>query len=78
MPNVLKIGPFRFFFFASDRGEPRHVHVERDGRTAKFWLDLVRLAWNKGHNSADLKWIERLVNDNQADLRRSWDDYFPQ
>lgn len=30
MPDVLKIGPFRFFCFA------RHVHVEQDGKTAKF------------------------------------------
>ncbi|MEO6811379.1 MAG: DUF4160 domain-containing protein [Isosphaeraceae bacterium] len=58
--------------------EPCHVHVERDGKTAKFWLDPVRLVWNKGDNLADLKRIEHLVEDHQTDLRRSWDDDFSQ
>jgi hypothetical protein len=29
MPTVLRIGPYRFFFYAGDRDEPPHVHVER-------------------------------------------------
>ena len=31
MPTALKIGPYRLFFYAGDREEPPHVHVE--GRT---------------------------------------------
>ena len=42
------IGPYRFHFFANERGEPRHVHVERDDSEAKFWLDPVELAANEG------------------------------
>jgi hypothetical protein len=37
MPTVLRIGPYRFFFFAGDRDEPPHVHIERDDQLAKFW-----------------------------------------
>ena len=36
MPTILREGPYRFFFYASDRDEPLHVHVERDDRVAKF------------------------------------------
>ena len=43
MPTVLRRGPYRFFFYSSDRAEPPHVHVERDENLAKFWLDPVRL-----------------------------------
>ena len=44
MPTVLRIGgPYRFFFFAGDRGELPHIHVEREDKLAKFWLDPVRL-----------------------------------
>lgn len=39
MPTVLRLGPYRFFFYSVDRGEPPHVHVRRDRGTAKFWLD---------------------------------------
>lgn len=38
MPTVLRDGPYRFFFYASDRGEPPHVHVQRELMVAKFWL----------------------------------------
>jgi hypothetical protein len=43
MPTVLRSGPFRLFFYAGDRHEPSHVHVERDARKAKFWLEPVSL-----------------------------------
>jgi hypothetical protein len=43
MPTVLRIGPFRFFFYAGDGNEPAHVHVERDDGEAKFWLEPIRL-----------------------------------
>jgi Domain of unknown function (DUF4160) len=44
MPTVLRNGPYRCYFYAGDREEPPHVHVERDATVAKFWLDPVRLA----------------------------------
>jgi hypothetical protein len=28
MPTILRIGPYRFFFYAGDRNEPQHIHVE--------------------------------------------------
>ncbi len=43
MPTVLRIGAHRFFFFAGDKSEPSHVHVERDNNLSKFWLDPVCL-----------------------------------
>ena len=30
MPTILRIGPYRFFFYSSEDGEPIHVHVIRD------------------------------------------------
>ena len=43
MPTVLKVRLYRFFFYAGDRDEPGHIHVESDDKIAKFWLDPVRL-----------------------------------
>ena len=41
MPTVLKVGPYRFFFYAADCVEPPNVHVERDSDKAgeKFCHD---------------------------------------
>ena len=55
MPTVLRRGPYRFFFYSSDRAEPPHVHVERDENPAKFWLDPVRLQESGGFRGAELK-----------------------
>lgn len=52
------------------------MHVERDDRVAKVWLDPVRLERSGGFRSAKLNEIRRLVEENQTSLRRSWDDYF--
>ena len=61
MPTVLRVGPYRIFFYSADGIEPPHVHIERDTRIAKFWLDPVRLATSGGFGSRDLRDIERIV-----------------
>lgn len=76
MPTVLRSGPYRFFIFAGDRGEPPHVHVERDDDVAKFWLDPPRLYRSRGFKSQELNEIGKIIEDNQVKLRRAWDDYF--
>jgi hypothetical protein len=58
MPTVHRAGPYRFFFYAGDRDEPPHVHVEGDKNTAKFWLDPVRLQNSSGFNRNELNRIE--------------------
>jgi len=62
MPTVLRVGPYRFFFYAGDREEPPHVHVERDDNIAKFWLDPIRLKSSiepiKGEPLSDALWTQ--------------------
>lgn len=62
MPTVLRIGPYRFYFYSSDRDEPEHIHVEREDSIAKFWLDPVRLQSSGGMSRAEIARIERLVD----------------
>lgn len=38
MPTVLIIEGFVFFFYSSEGNEPPHIHVERAGAKAKWWL----------------------------------------
>ena len=76
MPTILRNGPYRFFFYAGDRDEPPHVHVERDKNMAKFWLDPVRLQSSGGFSRTELNRIQKLVDENREDLLRSWNEYF--
>ncbi len=76
MPTVLRVGPYRFFFYAGDRGEPPHVHVEREDNEAKFWLSPPRLQRNVGFARKELHKIERIIEEHQDALMRTWDEFF--
>jgi hypothetical protein len=76
MPTVLRTGPYRFFFYAGDRDEPPHIHVECDDNTAKFWLDPVRLQNSGGFSRHEINRIQRLVEENKEHLLRGWNEYF--
>ena len=76
MPTVLRHGPYRFFFYAGDRDEPPHVHVERDNCEAKFWLDPVRLARSHGFAAGEINKIEKLSIENQQALLDRWNEFF--
>jgi hypothetical protein len=75
MPTVLQIGPYRFFFYAGDRNEPAHIHVERDDCKAKFWLDPVRLERSDGFRRHEINRIQELIQKNQRLLLESWNEY---
>ncbi|MEX2214711.1 MAG: DUF4160 domain-containing protein [Phycisphaeraceae bacterium] len=76
MPTVLRIGPYSFVFFSSDRPEPMHIHVKRDASIVKYWIDPVSLAKNIGFSSHELKSIERLVQEHREQFIEAWHDYF--
>ena len=76
MPTALANWTLSVFFYAGDRDEPEHVHIESDDRVAKFWLDPVRLQRSGGFGSSELNRIQKLVEDNREDLVRSWNEYF--
>jgi len=76
MPTVWESGPYRFFFYSADGDEPPHVQIERERNKAKFWLDPVRLQNSGGYSRNELNRIQRLIEENQDRLLRSWYDYF--
>jgi hypothetical protein len=44
MPTVLRVGPYRFYFYSHEPNESSHIHVDRDDKSAKFWVNPVSLA----------------------------------
>ena len=76
MPTALRIGPYRFYFYSYDCAEPRHMHVDRANRSAKFWPDPnVSLAENYGYNRRELRCLERITRENLERLRNEWDAF---
>lgn len=76
MPALLRIRGYRFFFYSLEGGEPPHIHVARAGCYAKFWLEPVALADNRGFRSHELTEIRRIVEENQQFFLEEWHDYF--
>jgi hypothetical protein len=70
------VGPYRFFFYSGDRQEPPHVHVERDDKLAKFWLNPVRLNDGGGFPTSEINRIRKLLENNSELLLRNWNEYF--
>jgi hypothetical protein len=75
MPTILRIGPYRFFFFSEERGEPIHVHVIREQIEAKFWIKpTVSVACNDGFAQHELRKIMRLVEENKELIEHEWNE----
>ena len=75
MPTVLKIGPYRFFFYSNERGEPPHIHVQRERFLAKFWLNTVTLAGSRRFSSHELRIIQKYVDENREIFLEAWNEH---
>ena len=77
MPTIKDIsGPYRFFFYAGDKDEPPHVHVEHENNIAKFWIDPIRLDKSGGFSRHEINQIYKLCIKNKDLILRSWNEYF--
>ncbi len=76
MPTVHRWRGYRFYFYSHEPNEPPHVHVDRGGGSAKFWLDPVRLARNIGFTQPQLRVLAAEVERNRAALLEAWHGYF--
>jgi hypothetical protein len=52
------------------------VHVARERKAAKFWLQPIRLEYNRGFAATELNKVEALVRQNETELVQAWHDYF--
>ena len=76
MPTVLRLGPYRFYFWSHELNEPPHVHVDRDEKTAKYWLSPIRLAHMAGFREHELRRIEAIIAENEAEFLEAWHEHF--
>jgi hypothetical protein len=76
MPTVFRRDGYRFYFYSHEPNEPPHVHVDKGGASAKFWLQPVGLARSAGFRARDINAILRLVRDNGDQLLEAWHGHF--
>jgi hypothetical protein len=75
MPTVLRIGPYRFHFYSNEGSESAHIHVSRDEKEVKFWLEIVSVARNYGFSPTEVRSIEKLVFQNQSFLLEKYNEF---
>lgn len=76
MPTVAQEGPWRFFFYSHEGTEPAHIHVAREQREAKFWLEPVALASNGGFAAHELRELQRVIESRKQTFLEAWHGYF--
>ena len=76
MPTVFRWKGYRFFWYRADGGEPPHVHIWKDGKECKIWLESSELAYNHGHAAADIRALGAVVEQERDHMMEIWHDSF--
>ena len=76
MPTVLILKGYRFFFVSLDRGEPVHIHVEKNDAYAKFWIKPIKMAKSKGFSATELARIRAMIEIHHRLFERRWNEFF--
>jgi hypothetical protein len=50
--------------------------VDRDGCSAKFWIEPVALAQNLGFRASELRQIEAILRERAQECKEAWDEFF--
>ena len=79
MPVVFVLRGYRFFFFSNegDPREPIHIHVRKDSKLAKFWIEPdVTLADSYGFSARELNSVARMINNRKSEIEDAWHEHF--
>lgn len=72
MPVILRIKGYRFWFYEADLEEPPHIHVGKEGKEAKFWLDPIVLSKSRRFRDHELNEIEKIIQEFQEQMLNAW------
>jgi len=76
MPTLLIWHGYKFRFYALDQGEPAHVHVVKDGKSLKVWLETMAVARNIGYNEREIERVRAVIAEHQNEWIGVWNDFF--
>ncbi|MBI5243016.1 MAG: DUF4160 domain-containing protein [Elusimicrobia bacterium] len=77
--EVFEWNGYKFFFFSNEGNpqEPCHIHVRKERRLAKFFVEpVIGLASSWGMTSSELNRLERVVEEHAQMIRRKWNEHF--
>lgn len=76
-PTIFRQGGYRFYFFSKEEMR-MHVHVICADGEAKFWLEPeIALARNFRLSQAQLRDVQRLIEEHFDEFKAAWRKHFP-
>jgi len=76
MPTLLIWHGHKFRFYALDRDEPPHVHVVKDDKSLKVWLQSLEVVRNNGYSEQDVARLLAVIGEHRDDWIGAWNDFF--
>nr|WP_295466699.1 DUF4160 domain-containing protein [Mesorhizobium sp.] len=76
MPTLLIWQGFKFRFYALDADEPPHVHIVKDGKSLKVWLQNLEVAQRRGYNDREVARLLAVVGEHRDEWIGAWNDFF--
>ena len=76
MPTLLIWHGYKFRFYAMDKGEPAHVHVFKDNRSLKVWLERMEVARNVGYNDREVERLLAIIAEHREQWMEAWNGFF--
>ncbi|MBT0606988.1 DUF4160 domain-containing protein [Aequorivita echinoideorum] len=55
---------------------PKHIHIEKENKTAKYNLEPIELVKSRKFTTAEISKIRILVEENLELFKNKWDEYF--
>jgi len=52
-----------------------HVHVQRENRVCKFWLEPVALSKNHGFPPKELNSVRKIIQLNRSKIAEEWNEH---
>ena len=76
MPTLLVKYGLRFFFFSDEnKFKPPHIHVEKGGRTAIFWLEPVSMQKNRRMKPKELAEASKIIVEYRKEFLRKYNEF---
>ena len=75
MPTIFTIFGFRFMIRTNDH-EPIHVHVVKDGHSAKILVEPIEVVENEGFKKQEVAMMKTIVEENERVIIERWHEIF--
>lgn len=76
MPRVFEWKGWRFEFYSLDGAEPPHIHIRKDKKETKVWLENLAIARNKRCTDKELNELLAVVKSHRQEFMERWNEHF--